>query len=287
MMENCASIDIGTFTARLLIARKPEAQERLRPLARRRAYIRLGEGFSRSYGGKTIQPEAIDRTLIVLKDFLQYTKLFDVHEVRAVATGVVRDATNRDAFLASIHSHTGLQIRPISGEEEALLTGKGVLAALQVQCGPFLVFDLGGGSTEFFFTEKGAQFVRSIPLGSMVLKQAFIKSDPPGDEQVEALSRHMDQILGGSQLETIDSGSPLLIAGTGGTVTTLAAMLNGIYVDEMTPERINGLTLTLKQLEELFDKLKRTAYEERLRMPGLDPTGRRLFWQGVLRAQEF
>ena len=93
MMENCASIDIGTFTARLLIARKPEAQERLRPLARRRAYIRLGEGFSRSYGGKTIQPEAIDRTLIVLKDFLQYTKLFDVHEVRAVATGVVRDAT--------------------------------------------------------------------------------------------------------------------------------------------------------------------------------------------------
>lgn len=270
MIENCASIDIGTHTARLLIARKPETQERLKPLARKRAYIRLGQGFSYSEG-KTIQPEAIDRTLVVLEDFLQYTRLFDVHEVHAVATGVVREATNRDEFIDLIQSRTGIHIRPITGEEEALLTGKGVLYALHVQSGPFLVFDLGGGSTEFFLNTGRRQVVRSILMGSMILKQAFLKSDPPRAKQVNALSKHIDKMLGALSLEPINSGSFLLVAGTGGTVTTLAAMLNSIYLEDIAPERINGLTMTLKQLEGLFNEIKRLPYEERLKMPGLDP----------------
>lgn len=252
------------------MARKFEPQGRLKPLARKRAYIRLGEGFSYSEG-KTIQPEAIDRTLEVFEDFLQCTRLFDVNEVHAVATGVVREATNRDEFLGLIHSHTGVHIRPITGEEEALLTGKGVVYALDIQSRPFLVFDLGGGSTEFFLSTEGAQVVRSTLIGSMILKQAFLKSDPPEDKQVDALSRHIDKMLGGLRLEPIHSGCSLLVAGTGGTVTTLAAMLNGISLEEISPERINGLTLTVKQLEGFFDEIKRLPYEERLRMLGLDP----------------
>jgi exopolyphosphatase/guanosine-5'-triphosphate,3'-diphosphate pyrophosphatase len=281
MIENCASIDIGTHTARLLVARKPEAQGRLKPLARKRAYIRLGEGFSYSEG-KKIQPEAIDRTLEVFEDFLQCTRLFDVHEVHAVATGVVREATNRDEFLDLIHSHTGIHIRPITGEEEALLTGKGVVYALNVQSGPFLVFDLGGGSTEFFLSTEDMQVVRSILIGSMILKQAFLKSDPPKDRQVDALSRHIDKMLEGLRLAPIHSGSCLLVAGTGGTVTTLAAMLNSISLEDITPERINGLILTVKQLEGLFDEIKRLPYEERLKMPGLDPDRAEVILGGCL-----
>jgi exopolyphosphatase/guanosine-5'-triphosphate,3'-diphosphate pyrophosphatase len=281
MVENCASIDVGTHTARLLVARKPEAQERLKPLARKRAYIRLGEGFSYSEG-KIIQPEAIDRALEVLEDFLECTRLFDVHEVHAVATGVVREATNKDEFLDLIHSCTGLHIRSITGEEEALLTGKGVAYALNVRPGRFLVFDLGGGSTEFFLSTKGAQVVRSILIGSMILKQAFLKSDPPKDKQVDALSRHIDKMLGGLRLEPIYSGCCLLIVGTGGTVTTLAAMLNGISLEEITPERINGLTLTVKQLKGLFDEIKGLPYEERLKMPGLDPDRAEVILAGCL-----
>jgi len=270
MIENCASIDIGTHTARLLVARKPEAQGRLQVLARKRAYIRLGEGFSQS-GEKIIRPEAMDRTLEVLEDFLRCATIFGVPEAHAVATGVVRQATNRDAFLDLIHSRTGLYIRPITGEEEALLTGKGVVYALHVRSDPFLVFDLGGGSTEFFLSTEGAHSVRSIPIGSLVLKQAFLTSDPAKHRQVDALSRHIDKMLGGLSLEPIHRGSSLWVAGTGGTVTTLAATLNRVYLEDIAPERINGLILTVKQLEGLFDEISRLPYEERLKMPGMDP----------------
>lgn len=281
MIENCASIDVGTHTARLLVARKPEPPGRLEPLARKRAYIRLGEGFSYSKG-KTIQPEAIDRTLEVLEDFLQCTRLFDVREVYAVATGVVREATNRDEFLDVINSRTGVPFRYITGEEEALLTAKGVMYALDMRSVPFLVFDLGGGSTEFFLGTEGAQVVRSILIGSLILKQAFLTSDPPEDKQVDVLSRHIDKTLGGLRLEHVHRGASLLVAGTGGTVTTLAAMLNGIYLEDIAPERINGLTLTVKQLEGLFEEMKRLPYEERLRMPGLDPDRAEVILAGCL-----
>lgn len=268
MSENCASIDIGTHTARLLVARKPEIGEHPKPLARKRAYIRLGEGFS-SPQGKTIQPGAVERTLAVLDDFLQYMSLFNVHDVQAVATGVVRNATNRDTFLDLIRTHTGLQVRPISGEEEAHLTSKAVMAALGTRSGPFLVFDLGGGSTEFFLRREGKHVVRSIPMGSLVLKQAFLKSDPPKDEQIDALSRHIEKMLGDLRMEV--SGGRLWVAGTGGTVTTLAAMLNDIYLEDIAPEMINDRTLTVKQLEGLFGEIRRMPYEERLKRPGLDP----------------
>ena len=283
MTENWASIDIGTHTARLLVARKSKAPGRLKPLARKRAYIRLGGGFSYSEG-KTIQPEAIGRTLEVLGDFLQCTRLFDVHEVHAVATGVVREATNRDEFLDLIYEHTGIRVRPIAGEEEALLTGKGVMHAFNVQPGPFLVFDLGGGSTEFLLRTKGSQVVRSTPIGSTILKQAFLKSDPPKDKQVDALSRHIDKLLEEARLEPIGGRDGCLIVGTGGTVTTLAAMLFGIPLEEITPDRINGLTLKVKQLEELFDEIKRLPYEERLRLPGLDPDRADVILAGCLAA---
>jgi len=279
MSENYASIDIGTHTARLLVACNPGIGEPLKPLARKRAYIRLGEGFS-SHRGKTIQVGAVDRTLAVLDDFLQYLESFDIHDVQAVATGVVRDATNKDAFLELIRSRTGLQVKPISGEEEAFLTAKAVMAALGVRSRPFLVFDLGGGSTEFFLSTEDAHVVRSIPIGSLVLKAAFLESDPPKDGQVEALSRHIDKMLEDLGLEA--NGWRLWVAGTGGTVTTLAAMLHNVYLGNIVPERINGLTLKVRRLEGLFQEIRRLPYGERLKMPGLDPDRAEVIVAGCL-----
>ncbi len=253
MMENRASIDIGTYTARLLIAGESEIQGRLLPIARKRAYIRLGEGFSHSEG-KIIQPESIRRTLEVLKDFSRVIEELNAHQVFAVTTGVVREAENRDEFLRLIYEHTGIRVRIITGDTEAFLSARGVMNALDIQQGPLLVFDLGGGSTEIFFKSEGARIIRSIPLGSVILTRAYLKSDPPEDKHVNALSRHIDELLEQSLPELKGRGEDYSIVGTGGTVTTLAAMHYGIALQEINPEKINGLTLETKDLEAHFNK---------------------------------
>ena len=270
MTKTCASIDIGTHTARLLIAQKAGGPGVLRPLIRKRDYIRLGEAFDRS-GKKVISPDAIDRTLNVLGGFSQSLKTFGVGSVHAVATGVVREAANRDEFLDRIYESAGIRVKTITGDEEALLTGKGVLNALNIPKGPFLIFDLGGGSTEFLSGSEGAQTVKSIPLGAAVLKQAYLKSDPPEKNEVDALSRHIDQFLAESRLEPYGMGDDFSMVGTGGTVTTLGAMLHRVSVEDIMPDRITGLTLTMAQIETLFDRIRNLSLEERLKLPGLDP----------------
>ncbi|MBW1798524.1 MAG: exopolyphosphatase [Deltaproteobacteria bacterium] len=270
MTKPCASIDIGSHTARLLISTKSGPQGILRPLIRKRDYIRLSEGFDRS-GKKIIQPDAIHRTLNVLEDFSQSLKTFDVGSVHAVATGLFREAANRDEFLDRIYESTGIRVRTITGDEEGLLTGKGVLNALNIRKGPFLIFDLGGGSTEFLSGTEGAQTVKSIPLGAGILTQAYLKSDPPEKEEIDELSRHIDQSLEEFLSEPYVKGDNLLIVGTGGTVTTLGAMLHRISVEDVTPDRITGMTLTRAQIEALFDRLRNLNLEERFDLPGLDP----------------
>jgi exopolyphosphatase / guanosine-5'-triphosphate,3'-diphosphate pyrophosphatase len=270
MTKPCASIDIGSHTARLLIAEKSGPRGILRPLIRKRDYIRLSEGFDRA-GKKIIQSDAIDRTLDVLKGFSQSLKTFDVGSVDAVATGLFREAANRDEFLDRIYECTGIRVRTITGDEEALLTGKGVLNALDIRKKPFVIFDLGGGSTEFLSGTEGAQTVKSIPLGAGILTQAYLKSNPPEKEEINELSRHIDQSLEEFLPEPYVKGDNLPIVGTGGTVTTLGVMSHKISVEEITPEAINGLTLTRAQIEALFDRLRKLTIEERAKLPGLDP----------------
>jgi exopolyphosphatase/guanosine-5'-triphosphate,3'-diphosphate pyrophosphatase len=272
MTKPCASIDIGSHTARLLIADKSGPQGILRPLIRKRDYIRLSEGFDRA-GEKTIQPNAIDRTLDALKGFSQTLKTFDVGSVHAVATGLFREAANRDEFLDRIYESTGIRVRTITGDEEALLTGKGVLNALDIRKKPFIIFDLGGGSTEFLSGRGGRQTVRSIPLGAGILTQAYLKADPPEKDEIRVLSAYIDQILTESGMREVGAGDDYLVVGTGGTVTTLGAMTHRVPVEDITPEVINGLTIERSQIEGLFYRLRNLTLEERAKLPGLD-TGR-------------
>ena len=147
---------------------------------------------------------------------------------------------------------------------------KGVLHALRFQGGPFMIFDLGGGSTEFVYGEQGHQRVQSLPLGAVVLTQKYLMSDPPGEEEMGALEREVDDLLkkafpGAGFLE--EEG---FLVGTGGTVTTLGAMLHHVGIEEISPKRMNGLILRKEQLEDLFDRLRTATLDERLELPGLD-----------------
>ena len=263
-----ASIDIGSHTARLLICRKSGSTKDIRPLLRKRAYIRLAEDFT-SQGRRTIQPEATERALKALGEFASILKEMCVESVRAACTGVVREAENREDFLNLIFERTGIQANVISGEEEARLTARGVLHALGVQDRYSMIFDLGGGSTEFIYKEKGHQKTESLPLGAMVLTQRYLVSDPPGEEEMDALEQEVDDVLNRTFPDDHLEGNGLVV-GTGGTVTTLGAMLHHMDIEEISPKRMNGLTLGRKQLEKLFQRLRVMTFEERLKLQGLD-----------------
>ena len=266
---NIASIDIGSHTARLLIARRIEGHGLFQPLIRKRAYIRLAEGFDDS-GKEIIRPEAVDRTIVALRYFASMAEIFDVHKINAVATGVMRRAANRETLINLIYEQTGIKTTIVSGEKEARLTGEGALHCLDINRGPLIIFDLGGGSTEFIFINEENTSVRSVPLGAMLLTQRFLTSDPPEIEELEAIKTHVNEVLEKAFPENAYTGNDYLMAGTGGTVTTLSAMIHHIEIKNISPGRMNGLILRREGIEDLFTRIKTMAFGDRLKLPGMD-----------------
>jgi exopolyphosphatase / guanosine-5'-triphosphate,3'-diphosphate pyrophosphatase len=265
--KNFASLDIGSHTARLLVSQWRGGVS-LTPVLRRRAYIRLAEDFGVE-GSQTIQPAAVERTLLVLEDFVSNARELGAVEIVAVATGVVRAASNQTAFLKAIRNRTGIEVRAISGEEEALLTGLGVRHALRIKRLPSVIFDLGGGTTEFLIGAEGSDRAFSLPLGAAVCTQRFFRSDPPSPREAESFEREISNVLEAFHVPR-PSGEYLLV-GTGGTVTTLAGLIHKIGRDETSPERMNGLVLGITDLEDLLKRMTKMAKQERVDLLGLDP----------------
>ena len=273
-----ASIDLGSHTARLLIARQVLSLGCLRPLVRKRAYIRLAEGFEPGEK-KIIGPDAFSRVLKVMKEFSCLLADFDVRRVYGVATGIIRGAINRDQFLDYIYEQTNIRIGLISGEREAQLSGKGALSALNIKGGPFLVFDLGGGTTEFFYENRGKVEAKSVPLGAVVLTNEFIRTDPPYETELDFVSRKIDKCLINAHMEFPRES---VVIGTGGSVTTLAAIFSRISTDAISPERVNGLKLTLPRVTEYFEEMRNMNVEQRMAIPGLDPARADVIVAGTL-----
>ena len=266
-MNDCvASIDLGSHTARMLIARVRGDGKTFEPVVRRRSYLFLAKDFDPVL--KRIKAEATTRAVTVLKDFSREIVRFQVKGIVAVATGIVRKAANGDAFLKEIYEKCGLRVSVISGETEALLTGKGALGALGVKDSPFFVFDLGGGTTEFMCRGKEDLVLKSVPLGAMVLTNAFLASDPPVEKEMTALREHIDGTLCRECPSFPGEG---VVIGTGGTVVALCAMQNGILLNNIVPETINGLTLERFQVESCLEKMWPLTETQRVERLGLDP----------------
>ncbi|MCF8146449.1 MAG: hypothetical protein K9N21_21285 [Deltaproteobacteria bacterium] len=267
MTQAVASIDLGSHTARLLIAQRSGSSSwGWTPLLRQRAYIRLAADRDPA-GEHDIGPAAAERALEALRGFSRLMADYHVSQVHAVATGIIRDAIHGHRFLAHLHQQTGIPIELVSGEKEALLSGKGACAALNIS-GPYLVFDLGGGTTEFLRNMGGELRATSISLGAGVLTGRFIRSDPPAEGDLVAISGEVEQRL--NPVESDITGAPLVV-GTGGSITTLAAMVHKIEGDAIGPDRVNGLMVTLPQLETCLAKMRILTTAERVGRLGLDP----------------
>ncbi len=266
MTHTVASIDVGSHTARLLIARRASPPfHGWRPLIRQRAYLRLAADFDAGKRGE-LGPEALERVVGVLHRFAGLMSGASVDRVHAVATGVIREAVNRDLFLSRIEEATGIHVEVISGEQEACLSGRGAVAALNISA-PYVVFDLGGGTTEFLEDTGDGARPCSLPLGAAMLTKQFFTSDPPTEEALNAVSTEVHMRL----TQAIQKGGGATVIGTGGTATTLAAMVSGMSMEAITPDTLNGRVLTIYQLEACLGQMKCLSSAMRVARLGIDP----------------
>ncbi|MBI5047843.1 MAG: Ppx/GppA family phosphatase [Deltaproteobacteria bacterium] len=268
-----ASIDIGTNTLRLLIA--DIKNKRLKPIFLKRIITRLGGDYKEEIG---ISQTAQEGTIKALEFFAKKIKEYDVQEVKAVATSVVRKARNQKEFLSKVLEQTGIKIDVISGDEEARLCLLGVLSVIKARTGlksapKCLVVDIGGGSTEFIATNGGKLLgAWSMEMGVVHLTENYLKTDPPTKRELNAMEDEIERIIydlrftiydlgfltPNSKLQTLNSW---LFAGTAGTITTLAAIDQGL--EKYDPEKINNYILSCGAIKKIYRHLASLPLKQR------------------------
>jgi len=280
-MTPIASIEIGTNSIRMLIAEKGKSDSVLRPVSRKRVITRLGENFSRDETN-TLKPDAMTRSISVLKDFFGIASQFGISSPIVVATGVVRKAVNRNNFITLIAERLGHNIKIISGKEEAELTCRGILSSLNHMGAPLVLFDLGGGSTEFIWINNKMRKPISLELGAVILTEDYLIADPPKNGEIYQLINHIENTFK-TRLDSLkETGKrKFSIVGTGGTLVNLAAMVHGIRVRDYN-EKINGLVIMKNEVGLLFEKMKGMPRAERLNLKGLESGREDIILAGTL-----
>lgn len=264
-----ASIDIGTNTLRLLIG-EVDKKGHIYDTLLKREITRLGGGFD----GKFLHPEAKARTLTALKNFAQTLAEEGIRKVRASATSVVREAEDGPLFVEEIKIKTGIEVDVISGVTEATLTLDGVLSALDGRDKTALIFDIGGGSTEYIVAQSGkVKGLTSLNMGVIPLTERHLKSDPPSPGDITAMSSLVDDFLTQlrqklPELGIIEADRQPLLVGTAGTITTLAALDQNLKVYDS--RKINNHLLTRQSIEALFKQLAALTHGERASIEALE-----------------
>ncbi len=258
--QTIAAMDIGTNSVRLLIAKKEK--NRIIPQQMFVKTTRLGEGLDVS---GIISKEAIIRTVHELK---QMQKYIDESQTRivAVATSAVRDACNANELLAAIKTATGIDVKVISGRQEALLSYRGALSAIEFSS-PIVVVDIGGGSTEIVFKNNGDFKVFSSNVGAV----RCTENSASPTKIFEILKEPLDNV------RELDSFKLLAV---GGTATTLAAIHKQLSVYD--PEKIHASSVNIVDLAEIMFDLAGKSPDERKKVPGLQPERANIIVAGLL-----
>lgn len=257
-------MDLGTNSTRLLVA-EVEGGE-VRTLDRRMRITRLGEGVD---ADRCLRPEALARTVEAVREYRQALDNLGVERFRAVATSAARDAANRDELFAAVSEVLGQPPELLSGEEEARLSFLGATAELDAELSPYLVVDIGGGSTEFVYGTTEPEAVVSLDMGCVRTTEQFLRSDPPRPEE---LSEAIQTVR--LQLQEVDRRVPSVAAartvvGLAGTVTTVAAVEMGL--PEYDRDRIHHFRLRREAAEDVFRTLATEPAAQRAHNPGLEP----------------
>lgn len=250
-----AGIDIGTNSVRLLVRDEAGTQ-----LVREMRITRLGQGVDAT--GR-LQSDAMERTLSVLSEYAALCRAHEVSVLRMTATSAARDASNRDAFFDAVQRIVGSRPELLPGSEEAALSFAGATVGLPRSLAPFLVFDIGGGSTEFALgVEEPTQSI-SVNMGGVRLTEKFLASDPPAPAE---MGRARDFVREQLELvaEAIDATAAKTWLGLAGTVTSIAAIALGL--SEYDPSRTHGFLLGRDKTRDILARLAEASVAERRRM---------------------
>jgi exopolyphosphatase/guanosine-5'-triphosphate,3'-diphosphate pyrophosphatase len=256
-MTRVAAIDCGTNSVRLLIADlQPDGS--LKDVTRQLRIVRLGQGVDRA--GR-LAGEAIERTRVALVDYAADIAAAGVDHARMVATSASRDASNAGDFRAMVTATLGFAPEVVSGDEEARLTFAGAVQGLREQP-PFLVFDIGGGSTEFVVgSAAGVDAAISVDIGCVRLTERHLHDHPPTPAQVAAAERDITAAVDRA-LAAVDAGRARTLVGLAGSVTTVTALALGLT--EYVPERIHRARVSTADVAKVTADLLAATPQQRL-----------------------
>ena len=260
MADVLAAVDCGTNSTRLLVSNRGT-----RTIERLMRITRLGQGVDAS---GVLAAEAVDRTLDVLREFRQVMSTRGVERVRMTATSAARDAANREDFFKAAEEIVGVRPELLSGEEEARLSFLGATSQLDPADGPFLVVDIGGGSTEFAVGTTEPESVLSLDIGCVRLTEKFIHRDPPAPEELSQVVSVVRDYLEDVAREMPAALDAKRLVGLAGTVSTVAAVEQGLA--EYDTERIHHFVLTHEAAEDVFRTLATENRAARIHNPGLE-----------------
>ncbi len=212
-----AAIDCGTNSIRLLIADIDGGN--FREVVRDMEIVRLGQGVDQT---GQFHPDAIARTLAAVDKFAAEIAKRGVEKIRFCATSATRDATNRHLFVDGVRERLGIEPEVISGDEEAALSFAGAIKDLNPSDGPFLVVDIGGGSTEFVFGTSTVEAARSVNIGCVRMTERHFASDPASNQQIEAARIDIQAAIA-QAAEVVPITKATTLVAVAGTATTVAA----------------------------------------------------------------
>ena len=251
-----AAIDCGTNSIRLLIADIDGTN--FREVTRLMEVVRLGQGVDKT---GQFHPDAIARTLAAVDIYAAEIATRGVEKIRFCATSATRDATNRDLFIEGVFERLGIRPEVISGDEEARLSFMGATKDLPAADGPFLVVDIGGGSTEFVFGTETVEAAKSVNIGCVRMSERHFTGDLPDPGQVAAATEDIDEAIAqAAKLVSITKAKTLIaVAGTATTVTAAALDLPeydryAIHLSHIPAEKVH-------QVSQMLIKMTRTQRE--------------------------
>jgi exopolyphosphatase/guanosine-5'-triphosphate,3'-diphosphate pyrophosphatase len=265
-MTRVAAIDCGTNSVRLLVADLPPDGGPLVQLERRMQIVRLGQGVDRT--GR-LAPEAIERTRLALAGYAARIASLGAQRVRMVATSATRDASNADDFRGMVYATLGVEPEVVTGDEEARLSFTGAVRGLPSEARPpYLVVDIGGGSTEFVMGSQTVQSAISVNIGCVRMTERHLRSDPPDPGEIRAAERDIGAAVDRA-LAVVPGQQAATLVGLAGSVTTVVAIALGLTAYQ--PERIHHARVSYDEVAKVTADLLAMTVAQRMEIPVMHP----------------
>lgn len=265
-----AAIDIGSNSIHFVLV-KADPGQHFELIAQEKDMVRLAAG---ALGSHYLTKEKMEQALTTITRYVNFARAREAQHILITATSAVREATNKDYFLARVKELTNIQVEILQGVEEARLIALAVTSAMNLNGRKALIIDIGGGSTEFIITDATKpDFLYSIRLGAVRLAEAFKLSDPAKKKELTQLRKYLSSSLAHTAQEVRSIGYDFVI-GTSGTILNLVSLVTQAKEDSASPEKgFNTFShqCRTEELKEVNEKLAKITEKERARFPGLDP----------------